>query len=631
MALLTATDLAQAYGARDIFRGVSLAVPSRARVALVGPNGIGKTTLLRILAGLEAPDHGKVRRARGRRLGYLPQEPEMLRLAAQDAAGTLWDYCTQAFAKLIARERELGELEAQMADPASMQQAMERYGPMQHEFEASGGYSYPARTRQVLSGVGLDEGLYGRPLGSLSGGERTRAMLARLLLEDHDLLLLDEPTNHLDLASLEWLEGWLASWKGASVIVSHDRYFLDRTVDTVWELRSDGLEAYRGNYSAYVGQRQERQELAQDRYQAQQERIRHEQDYISRNIAGQNARQAQGRRKRLERMLRDDRLEAPKAGKALHLKFTPAKRAGDRVLETHGLAVGHADAPAPLFEAPDLVLGRGECVAVLGPNGAGKTTFLRTLLQELPPLAGEVRLGPAVQVGYFAQAQQELNPERTLLEEIMRAGDLHQGPARDLLGRFQFSGDTVEKRIEVLSGGERARLALAKLVLSGANLLLLDEPTSHLDLMSQETLQSALAAFPGTILLVTHDRYLAEALATQIWLVEEDASVLRVYSGGYRDFQAVRQSEAERRKPAAPPARRQPPRAPSPRQGLRQQQASEERIGALEADLKRLERELEQAAEDVREVSRLGREYATVQAALEAEILTWERHARGEQ
>ncbi len=542
MSLLTASDLAHAYGANDIFHGVSLTVPHNARMALVGPNGIGKTTLLRILAGLETPDQGTVRRARDYSLGYLPQGVEHLHFASEDAAGTLWEYCVQAFADLIAREQELSELEHQMADPALRERAMQRYGRLQHEFQDAGGYSYPARVRQVLHGVGLGEALHARRLGSLSGGERTRAMLARLLLEDHTLLLLDEPTNHLDLDSLEWLEGWMGSWPGAAVIVSHDRYFLDRTVTAVLELRPDGLDSYRGNYTAYAQQRQERRELAFDRYQAQQERVRREQEYIRRNLAGQNARQAVGRRKRLERMLREERLELPQSEAAFNLDFTPTKRAGDRVLETHGLVVGYADAPAPLFGAPDLVLSRGECVAILGPNGAGKTTLLRTLLRELPPRYGEVRLGAAVRVGYYAQVQGALDPERTVLEEIMREGDLRSSQARDLLGRFRFSGDDVEKRIAVLSGGERVRLALAKLVLSGANLLLLDEPTTHLDLASQEALEAALAAFPGTILLVTHDRYLAEKLATQIWLVEDG---MQVYPGGYQDFRAARQQQAK--------------------------------------------------------------------------------------
>ena len=494
MSLLTATDLSKSFGAQDVFTGVSLAVPRQARIALVGPNGVGKTTLLSILAGSEEPDGGSVQRARNLRVGYLRQET-----TAEGSPGlSVWSYCLEAFGDLRQRETELTRLEADMADPARTERALARYGPLQEAFERDGGYSYNVRARQVLSGLGFPVERHEQRLGELSGGERTRAELARRLLEDPELLLLDEPTNHLDLDAVEWLESWLADWPGSALMVSHDRYFLDRTVEQVWELHPGGLDVYRGNYTAYASQRAERRAYALEQYEADQARIAKEQDYIRRNIAGQNTRQAQGRRKRLERHLKETAAERPAEVSTLRMTMPAGDRAGDRVLETRGLVVAHPASGEALFAVPDLVLGRGECAALMGPNGAGKTSLLRTLLGERPALAGEVHLGVRVKAGYFDQASRRLHPDRTLLAEVQSvAPSLGQQKARAWLGRFHFSGDAVDKRIDSLSGGERGRLALACLALEGANLLLLDEPTNHLDLPSQEALQEALAAFPG--------------------------------------------------------------------------------------------------------------------------------------
>jgi ATP-binding cassette subfamily F protein 3 len=620
MSLLTASDLSKAYGAQDVFAGVSLAIPRQARLALVGPNGVGKTTLLSILAGVETPDGGRLQRARHLRIGYLRQEA----VAGGLPDSSVWTHALDAFGDLRQREVDLAALEVEMADPARAERALARYGPLQEAFERDGGYHYAARARQVLNGLGFRATLHGRRLSELSGGERTRAELARLLLEDPELLLLDEPTNHLDLSAIEWLESWLSDWPGSAVIVSHDRYFLDRTVEQVWELHARGLDVYPGNYSAYAAQRSERRAFGRLQYEADQARIAREQDYIRRNIAGQNTRQAKGRRKRLERHLRETAVDRPPEESSLHLTLPAGERAGDRVLETHGLVVAHPGTGEGLFSVPDLVLGRGECAAVLGPNGAGKTSFLRTLLGEQPAGAGEARLGARVTPGYFDQASRRLHGDHTLLQEILSlAPSLGMQKARDWLARFHFSGDAVDKPIEALSGGERGRLALACLALAGANLLLLDEPTNHLDLPSQEALQAALAEFPGTILLVSHDRYLVRALAHQVWTITPGAGALQVFRGGYDEMVEERRRQEETRRSSAALAKPRPARPLRAAAGGRDARALETRITELEGRLQALEVELSAAAADVSRVARLGEEYVAVEAELDARLAEW--------
>ena len=627
MSLVTAHALAKSFGAQDVFSGVSLAIPHQARIALVGPNGIGKTTLLRILAGGERPDGGQVQRARALRIGYLPQVAEGDPLAGTHPGETLWGFCLTALASLRAQETELARLESDMADPRQAEAALARYGPLQEAFERAGGYAYASRVRRVLNGLGFTPEEDSRPLGLLSGGERTRAQFARLLLDDPDLLLLDEPTNHLDLEAVEWLEGWLKDWPGASLLVSHDRYFLDRAVDVVWELGRGGLDVYRGNYTAFLQQRQARQELRLSQYEQQQERVQRESDYIQRNIAGQNTRQAQGRRKRLERMLRDHAVVRPDDGQTIRVRFADIDRSGDLVLRTRDLSIGHPDATEALFHVPDLTLRRGECAAVMGPNGAGKTTFLRTLLNEIPAKSGEARLGASLLPGYFSQAHEGLHAERTVLEEMLAADPrLLPAEARRRLALFLFTGETVEKTVAVLSGGERGRLALALLAQRGANLLLLDEPTTHLDLASQEVLQAALAEFPGTILLVSHDRYLIDALATQIWMVSPQERALEVFEGSYTGhLEAQRESAAARTEsPRTRPAR-------SPRTStrlLREIEQAEARIASLEHDLRATVLALESSGSDVESVRRLGGRYAELESTLARELRAWEELAR---
>jgi ATP-binding cassette subfamily F protein 3 len=626
MSLLTAANLAKSFGPDDIFEGISVEIPHRARIALVGPNGAGKTTLLNILIGMDTPDEGTVSRAKGLRIGFLPQRPEL----AGDHS--LWDEMLTAFADLRAMEARLKTMEHALAEQAD--DLLDKYGELQHRFDTAGGYTYETRIRMVLQGLSFSPDEYERPLTKLSGGQRTRALLGRLLLESPNLLVLDEPTNHLDIAAIEWLENFLKDFPGAVLAVSHDRYFMDEFASVVWEMDFGTLETYRGNYSHYVQQRQERYERRLKEYEAQQEFLAKEEDYIRRNIAGQNTRQAKGKLRRLETMKkRGDFINRPRERRNIHIKMAYAMRSGDKVLMTRGLAVGYSDAPAPLFTVPDITLYRGEVAALIGPNGVGKTTFLKTILQDLPPLAGEAKIGASVNIGYFAQAHERLNPANSVIDEIMTVKPMQVGEARNYLAQFLFTGDDVFRPIETLSGGERGRVALAKLALSGANFLLLDEPTNHLDIDSQEILQSVLADFPGTILLVSHDRYLVAALATQIWAAEPGA--LAVFEGGYADYVTARnrgEEEAQALKTAAEkPRTNGKPSASAKKHGLNPYQL-EKRVAELEALIHDLESRLAALTEaitrastegDAARVSDLGGQYTQAEADLRAAMDEW--------
>ena len=665
MSLLTASNLAKSFGPDDIFSNLSLSVPRGARIAVVGPNGVGKTTLLRILLGLEEASAGVIRRARNLSIGYLPQE------ASLSGTNTLWEACLAVMEDLRAQEAELARMESAMGDPQQAEDILERYGKLQEDFERRGGYTYETRIRQTLSGLGFGPGDFNRPITQLSGGQRTRALLAQLLLSDPELLVLDEPTNHLDIKAVEWLEGYLSQWDGAVLIVSHDRYFLDRVVDHIWEMRATGLEVYRGNYTAYLQQRQLRWDLRQQIYEAEKERLEKELDYIKRNIAGQGTRQAKGKLRRLSREVQaieklgfealqnnswseissqievssnpmgvdevERRIRALKGpgGRPprLHLNLKADQRSGNLVLRTREVAIGYADEDQPLFYAPDLLLKRGECAAVIGPNGAGKTTFLKTLLGQVPPLEGEVILGASLNIGYFAQAHEGLQPERTLVQEIeASAPRMLLAEIRNYLARFLFTGDDVFRKVSTLSGGERGRLALAKLSLTRANLLLLDEPTNHLDIPSQEILQEVLSEYQGTILLVSHDRYLIDALGTQIWEIMPNQSSLQVFEGTYTQYRAYQEREAEQRAVkvalAQASATTNKSRRSSPSSNERKRRARiqeiEDRIATLESQLANLSSKLENPPLDPSRVQKLGQDYVHVQEELNTLMVEWE-------
>ena len=530
MSLLTANNISKSFGDLDVFSDVSLSVPQKGRIGFVGENGSGKSTLLKILVGLDDPETGTVSKSKDLSIGYLPQQIEI----ASDK--TPYESCLESFSDLINMQDQLSRMEESLKDTPNDQNLLESYGKLQNNFENLGGYIYRSKINQILQGLGLIKGEENRPWQQLSGGQKIRAYLAKILVSEPDLLILDEPTNHLDINSIEWLESYLRDFPGAVVMVSHDRYFLDQCVNTIWEL-SFNFETYHGNYSAYLMQREERYQRQLAEYEKQQEFIAKEEEYIRRNIAGQNTRQAQGRRKRLETLLSESKLIKPTESRSMHLKLNTDLRSGDLVLRTTDLSIGYQDDKKVLFHVPDLTLLRGECASIIGPNGTGKSTFLKTILEKMPPLSGETRLGSNLKIGYFAQAHEDLDPEADLMDEINKtAPNMLPAQIRDYLAKYLFSGDDVFKKVKVLSGGEKGRLALAILALQGANLLLLDEPMNHLDIDSQELLQSVLKSFEGTIILVSHDRYLIDAVGTQIWEVIPEKQTLNVYKGTYSQY-----------------------------------------------------------------------------------------------
>jgi ATP-binding cassette subfamily F protein 3 len=662
MSLITVSSIAKSFGAEDLFAGVSFSVAKGARLALVGPNGIGKTTLLRILVGEDEPTAGQITRARGLRLGYLSQEADF------HLEGTLWDICLEPFADLLRLQAEVELLETQMSNPATREQALQRYGPLQHEFDRRGGYIYQVSIEQVLTGLGFSPDEFRMSLDHLSGGQRTRAHLARLLLSNPDLLLLDEPTNHLDITAVEWLESYLSQWEGAAVIVSHDRYFLDRACNLLLEMSPAGSELYRGNYSTYLQERELRWNHRIEVFEGEKAKLLKDVEYIKKNISGQNVQQAKGKLRRLTRVVqaieqvgmdavtatnwsqldvstttspfgveeaerRVRSLRPPvRSVPDLHLHLRSDKRSGDLVLRTTGLEIGYPG--KLLFSAPDIELRRTDCAALIGPNGAGKSTFLKTILGQIAPLGGEVALGASLQIGYFAQAHEGLDPEKTILDEILAASPgMLPFQGREYLGKFLFSGDDVFKTVSMLSGGERGRLALAKLALQDSNLLLLDEPTNHLDITSQEVLQSVLDAYQGTILLVSHDRYLIDALATQVWDVNPDESSLVVFKGTYSQMKDEREKQAARgasesqltqgksrsRRPESSEETKEA------RRRLARLQELENAITTLERRLAELGSQLENPPVDPGKVTKLGKEYARIQKEMDEKMSEWER------
>ena len=570
MNILSFDRLSRAFGDYDVFKSLDGKIEVDSKIGLVGPNGIGKTTLLQLLAGVEETLHGDIFRKDNLSIGYLRQEAV---LAFADKENTLENEMMLVFERVFEMEREMRRIEEGMADGTATDEDYELYDDLQIKVDIHGLYDYERRIERTLTGLDFSKEDWEKPINILSGGQKTRALLAKLVLEVPDLLILDEPTNHLDIAAVRWLEGILHIWEGALIVVSHDRYFLDRVVNRIWEMSPINIEEYKGNYTAYMRQAEERRVRTQLEWDAMMERFWSEFKYIQKNtLADLNAK---GRFKRITREVEAiqshgldafryikrkswseytnnferknppatvkalesaiKRLKSPiQSHKDMRVKLIAEERSGETALTGRNLSIGYQN--APLFDCDDIELARGDVAALIGSNGVGKSTFLKTILGKVPALQGSFKNGIAIEIGYFAQAHHELDQDNTVLEELMRHKNIGIEAARKYLAPYLFSGDDVFKEVRSLSGGERGRLALAVLALQGANLLLLDEPTNHLDITSQEILQEVLESYNGTIILVTHDRYLVDRLANQIWDLRD--GYMRVFKGTYEKYLA---------------------------------------------------------------------------------------------
>ncbi len=522
--ILQAEHIAKSFGGRELFSGASFRLEAYDRLALVGPNGAGKTTMLNIISGEEEADAGAITLAKGARVGYLKQE------AIEMGERPIFEEVISSQAEILEMEQRLAQLEAELgSDPTESELA--ELGRIRDAYEMMGGYSLEAKVRAVLFGIGFVEEDLGRLTTEFSGGWQMRIALAKLLVRNPEVLLLDEPTNHLDLESVKWLEGFLRTYEGTVIVVSHDRAFMDAMVDNVAEIANGSLTLYKGNYSAYLKARDERIERLREERKAQLDEMRKLEAFIERfRYKASKAKQAQDRVGKLER-LKAELIEIPEEKKAIHFNFVQPPRTGDEVVRVRG--VSKAFDGKQVYDGLDLTLYRGEKVALVGPNGAGKSTLLKMVAEVLSPDAGTISYGEHVSLTYYAQHQlEELTGGNTVFEELDRAAPGWSiSQVRSLLGAFLFKGDDVEKRVSVLSGGEKSRLALAKMLVAPTPLLCLDEPTNHLDISSADVLEQALRQFEGTILLITHDRHLIGSIANRV--IEIDNGQVRDYPGGW--------------------------------------------------------------------------------------------------
>src|SRR5689334_21889408 len=526
--LFRLSDVYKSYGVQDVLRGASLQVNAGEHVGLVGRNGAGKSTIFRLVRCEETADRGEVVRARGVKLGLLDQHVHF------KPGSTVHESALAALGRLQQIEHEMHELEHRMADARDdLEKILERYSDLQHEFEHEGGFEYGARAESILQGLGFEREMWSLETEKLSGGQQNRLGLACLLLAAPDVLLLDEPTNHLDVNAVEWLEEFLQGYSAAFVIISHDRYFLDRSCRRIIELENGRAANYTGNYSDYLVEREERREAQQRAYDNQQQLIAKTEEFIRRNIAGQKTKQAKSRRKMLEKLERIDAVRRDQSSGDFRLGTI--ERTGNHVLTVNEVSIGYPD--KLLARDISFLLRRGECLGIIGPNGSGKTTFLKTILKKLEPLGGEVRWGTKVQIGYYAQQLDDLDDRNEIIMELRRVAPsiVTAGELRSFLAKFLFTGDDVYKHVRDLSGGEKGRLALAKLIYSRVNVLVLDEPTNHLDIPSREALEEALSAYEGTIITISHDRYFLDRVATQI-LALDGLGGAEHYDGDYTEY-----------------------------------------------------------------------------------------------
>lgn len=545
MSLVMGENISKFYQDKLVIEESSFQINQEEKIGLIGANGVGKTTLLKLISKEIKPEEGEIKRRKNLKIGYLAQEINL------DPEKTIHEEGLQAFDELLLVREKMHSLTKMMGEErASLEKTINDYGKLEEEFENKGGYTYEVRLKAALIGMGFKESDFGKLVEHLSGGEKSRLAYVKLLLKEPDLLLLDEPTNHLDIEATEWLENYLANYKGAMVLISHDRYFLDKTVGKIWEFEQGKLRHYQGNYTHYLEQKEERTKEEGKRYKLQKREISRQEEFIRKNIAGQKTKQAQSRRKMLQKIKRVPR---PQKEEKIAIRFSCQVRGGDEVLGVSHLSKSFAG--KPLFEDLSFKLQRGERWGIVGPNGTGKTTFLKIIMGEESG-NGQIKISRGIKLGYYDQHLAELNPQNSILEEVWLANPkMEREKLRSFLGKLLFTKENVFSFIEDLSGGEQARVLLAKLMLARVNFLILDEPTNHLDINSRRIMEEALLEYDGSILVVSHDRYFLDKIVKRILYFGRDSEV-KMYSGNYsyflekrkRDFLEKRKEEAKARR-----------------------------------------------------------------------------------
>ncbi|MHC1714679.1 MAG: ABC-F family ATP-binding cassette domain-containing protein [Acidaminococcaceae bacterium] len=629
---LVVENIAKSFGIHEIFKDVSFMLDQGEKVGLVGVNGGGKTTLLRCLLAPETVDGGFIKFEPGLRIGYVQQGFQGI------GEGTLWQFLVNAGKDILELRQKMAELEKQVASAKGdeLDSLLADYARVSNIYEHADGYNYENRIKIVLHGLGFPENEWDKPAENFSGGQKTRILLAAALVKEPDLLILDEPTNHLDIRMTEWLEGYLRNFKGGVLIVSHDRFFLNNVVGRVLEMEGGHLQNFKGNYDQYLAQKEIQMATMEAAYEAQQEYIARTEAYIRRFKAGIKSKMARGRQSQLNRL---ERVEGPDRIEEFELRLPPASESAERVLVLEELSVGYGE--NVLLKDINLVLRKGEKTALLGPNGAGKTTLLKTILGELSPVTGKAKIGNRVKIGYFSQSYERLDPNQTLLDNFLTEYGYTTEHTRSLLGGMLFHGDDVFKEIGTLSGGQKARLVLLKLVLDGANLLILDEPTNHLDIAAREAVEAALEAFDGTVLLVSHDRYFINEVASRIW--EIDNQQVNDYKGNYSFYveekakraalEATADTGSKSDNKVAAKESRPVKTKPEEKQRRYSEQELEKLLAKVElnireqeAMLKLLEKQLADPAnhEDLENSARLAEEYEKMKKEIDKLMLKWE-------
>ena len=629
---LVVENIAKSFGIHEIFKDVSFMLDQGEKVGLVGVNGGGKTTLLRCLLAPETVDGGYIKFEPGLRIGYVQHGFQGI------GEGTLWQFLVNAGKDILELRQKMAELEKQVASAKGdeLDSLLADYARVSNIYEHADGYNYENRIKIVLHGLGFPENEWDKPAENFSGGQKTRILLAAALVKEPDLLILDEPTNHLDIRMTEWLEGYLRNFKGGVLIVSHDRFFLNNVVGRVLEMEGGHLQNFKGNYDQYLAQKEIQMATMEAAYEAQQEYIARTEAYIRRFKAGIKSKMARGRQSQLNKL---ERIEGPERIEEFELRLPPAPESAERVLVLEELSVGYGE--NVLLKDINLVLRKGEKTALLGPNGAGKTTLLKTILGELSPVTGKAKIGNRVKIGYFSQSYERLDPSQTLLDNFLTEYGYTTEHTRSLLGGMLFHGDDVFKEIGTLSGGQKARLVLLKLVLDGANLLILDEPTNHLDIAAREAVEAALEAFDGTVLLVSHDRYFINEVASRIW--EIDNQQVNDYKGNYSFYveekvkRAALEATADTGSKSDNKVVAKESRPVKTKPEEKQRRYSEQELEKLlakvelnireqEAMLKLLEKQLADPAnhEDLENSARLAEEYEKMKKEIDKLMLKWE-------